>query len=102
MLFVYALALQVGPGFFSSMRTDGAKLLLPSLGVVLAGTALAIGASYACGISIADVSGILKNRALAIDKKNAIHSPNESMDLEVWEKGVVAVTEIYRNYNEKN
>ena len=58
-LFVYALGLQVGPGFFSSMRTDGAKLLLPSLGVVLAGTALAIGASYACGISIADVSGIL-------------------------------------------
>ena len=35
-------------------------------------------------------------------EKNAIHSPNESMDLEVWEKGVVAVTEFYRNYNEKN
>ena len=27
---------------------------------------------------------------------NAIHSPNESMDLEVWEKGIVAVTEFYK------
>ncbi|MCQ2346439.1 MAG: dipeptidase [Paludibacteraceae bacterium] len=29
---------------------------------------------------------------------NAIHSPNESMDLEVWEKGIVAVTEFYRHF----
>ncbi len=28
---------------------------------------------------------------------NAIHSPNESMDLEVWEKGIVAVTEFYKH-----
>lgn len=32
---------------------------------------------------------------------NAIHSPNESMDLEVWEKGIVAVTEFYRHYSNK-
>lgn len=31
-------------------------------------------------------------------EQNAIHSPNESMDLEVWEKGVIAVTEFYKNY----
>ena len=29
-------------------------------------------------------------------EKNAIHSPNESMDLEVWEKGILAVTEFYK------
>ena len=29
-------------------------------------------------------------------EKNAIHSPNESMDLEVWENGIVAVTEFYK------
>ena len=29
-------------------------------------------------------------------EKNAIHSPNESMDLEVWEKGIIAVTEFYK------
>lgn len=30
-------------------------------------------------------------------EQNAIHSPNESMDLEVFEKGIVAVTEFYKN-----
>lgn len=29
-------------------------------------------------------------------EQNAIHSPNESMDLEVWEKGIIAVSEFYR------
>lgn len=35
-------------------------------------------------------------------EKNAIHSPNESMDLEVWEKGIIAVTEFYQAYAEKH
>ena len=29
-------------------------------------------------------------------EQNAIHSPNESMDLEVFENGIVAVTEFYQ------
>ena len=29
-------------------------------------------------------------------EQDAIHSPNESMDLEVWEKGIIAVTEFYK------
>lgn len=33
---------------------------------------------------------------------NAIHSPNESMDLEVWEKGIVAVTEFYKSLMQQN
>lgn len=31
-------------------------------------------------------------------EQNAIHSPNESMDLEVWEKGIIAVSEFYKSY----
>ena len=58
-IFVYALGLQVGPGFFSSLRTAGTRLLLPAIGVVLTGTFVAFAASYICGISIADISGIL-------------------------------------------
>ena len=42
-LFVYALGLQVGPGFFSSMRTEGARLIAPALVLLLLGTATAIG-----------------------------------------------------------
>ena len=58
-LFVYALGLQVGPGFFSSMRTEGAKLLLPATGVLLAGTLMAILLGYVCNVSMPDISGIL-------------------------------------------
>ncbi len=58
-LFVYALGLQVGPGFFSSMRSEGTKLLLPAIGVLLTGTLLAIGLSYAAKVTISDMSGIL-------------------------------------------
>ena len=31
-------------------------------------------------------------------ESNAIHSPNENFDLEVFKKGIVAVTEFYRHY----
>ena len=58
-LFVYALGLQVGPGFFSSMRTEGVKLIAPALGVLLTGTAAAIALSYLCGVSMPEMSGIL-------------------------------------------
>lgn len=58
-LFVYALGLQVGPGFFSSFRQGGIQLNLLAIGVVLVGTLLAVLGSYACGISLPDMVGIL-------------------------------------------
>ena len=58
-LFVYALGLQVGPGFFSSMRTEGAKLITPALIVLLTGTAAAIVLGILCGVPMSDMSGIL-------------------------------------------
>lgn len=58
-LFVYALGLQVGPGFFSSMRTEGAKLITPALMVLLTGTAAAIVLGIMCGVPMSDMSGIL-------------------------------------------
>ena len=58
-LFVYALGLQVGPGFFSSMRTEGVRLLVPALAVLLLGTLMAIGLAFGCGVSIPDMAGIL-------------------------------------------
>lgn len=58
-IFVYALGLQVGPGFFSSFRKGGVQLNMLALAVILVGTALAVAASYVCGISLPDVVGIL-------------------------------------------
>lgn len=58
-IFVYALGLQVGPGFFSSMRADGLRLLSPAIGLVILGTLLAAVMSYTLGIAMPDMSGIL-------------------------------------------
>ncbi len=58
-IFVYALGLQVGPGFFSSLRSDGIQLVTPALLVLFIGTAAAVGLSFACNVPIADMSGIL-------------------------------------------
>lgn len=58
-LFVYALGLQVGPGFFSSMRAGGATMLTVAMGVVFSGTLLAVALGALCGVSLPDVSGIL-------------------------------------------
>jgi hypothetical protein len=35
-------------------------------------------------------------------EQNAIHSPNESMDLEVWERGIIAVVGFYLAYAENH
>lgn len=59
MLFVYELGLKVGPGFFSSFRTGGIKLNMLGLGLVLAGTAVAIALSYLMTIPMTDMVGIL-------------------------------------------
>lgn len=59
MLFVYELGLKVGPGFFSSFRQGGIKLNMLGLGLVLAGTAVAIALSYAMSIPMTDMVGIL-------------------------------------------
>ena len=37
-IFVYALGLQVGPGFFSSLRAGGLRLVSPAIAVVAVGT----------------------------------------------------------------
>ena len=58
-LFVYALGLQVGPGFFSSLRTGGLRLITPALGVVVLGTLLAVVLGRVAGVPLPDMTGIL-------------------------------------------
>lgn len=58
-LFVYALGLQVGPGFFSSLRHGGVKLNLLSLGVIFIGTAITVLLSYGLSIPLPDMVGVL-------------------------------------------
>ena len=58
-IFVYALGLQVGPGFFSSFRKGGVQLNMLATGVVLIGTLLTVVGSYGLGVSLPDMVGIL-------------------------------------------
>ena len=50
-LFIYALGLQVGPGFFSSLRKGGLRLNMLALGVVFLGLAMALIFSIVSDIS---------------------------------------------------
>ena len=45
-IFVYALGLQVGPGFFSSLRAGGLRLVSPAIAVVAVGTLQEVGNDY--------------------------------------------------------
>lgn len=58
-LFVYALGLQVGPGFFNSLRKGGVQLNTLSLIVILLGTVMAVLMSMFMDIPLQDMMGVL-------------------------------------------
>lgn len=58
-LFVYALGLQVGPGFFSSFRKGGMRMNVVGLVLILLGTLLAVGMSLGLGYGIDEMTGVL-------------------------------------------
>lgn len=58
-LFVYALGLQVGPGFFSSFQRGGFRLNMLGLGVIFLGTLMAVILSFTTEIDLPDMVGIL-------------------------------------------
>ncbi len=58
-IFVYALGLQVGPGFFGSFRKGGMILNLLAFAVIMAGTLMTLGLHVVTGVSLPDMVGIL-------------------------------------------
>ena len=58
-VFVYALGLQVGPGFFSSFNKGGFQLNFLAISVVLLGTLMAVLLGYASDVALPDMVGIL-------------------------------------------
>lgn len=58
-IFVYALGLQVGPGFFGSFRKGGMTLNLLAFAVILVGTAMTLVFHVVTGVSLPDMVGIL-------------------------------------------
>jgi len=58
-VFIYALGLQVGPGFFSSFKKGGLKLNLLSMLVIVSGTVLALLFYFTTNVSLPNILGIL-------------------------------------------
>ena len=58
-LFVYALGLQVGPGFFSSFRKEGVSMNIAGLVLIAIGSLMAAGISWITGYGIDDITGVL-------------------------------------------
>ncbi|WP_018336660.1 putative transporter [Butyricimonas synergistica] len=58
-IFVYALGLQVGPGFFSSLGKGGLKLNMLAMVVVFLGVVMTLGFHWTTGVSLPDMMGIL-------------------------------------------
>ncbi len=58
-LYIYALGVQVGPGFFSSFKQGGIKLNLLSIGLLMIGSLMAVIIHWTTGISASDTVGLL-------------------------------------------
>ena len=58
-IFIYALGVQVGPGFFSSFKQGGVKFNMLSLLLMVIGTVMALVIHWTSGISLGDTMGLL-------------------------------------------
>ena len=58
-LFVYALGLQVGPGFFSARKKGGVAMNMMGLGVILLGLIMTVGLHWVTGVSLSNMVGLL-------------------------------------------
>ena len=58
-LFVYALGLQVGPGFFSSLKKGGVAMNMMGLGVILLGLIMTVGLHWVTGVPLSNMVGLL-------------------------------------------
>ena len=58
-LYIYALGLQVGPGFFSSFKKGGIKMNLLALLLLIVGSAMAVVMHWATRTSLPDSVGLL-------------------------------------------
>lgn len=57
-LFLYSLGLQVGPGFFSSIRRGGTTLCVLGIALALVGMAVSVAVTYLFPVSLPDAMGL--------------------------------------------
>jgi putative transport protein len=57
-LFVFTIGLQLGPGFFASLRQQGLKLNLMAAAVVIMGAGIAVGLAFLAGLDLIACFGL--------------------------------------------
>ena len=86
-IFVYTLGLQVGPGFFSSLKKGGVKLNIMSLTLIAIGLIFILTLSWTTNISLSDLMGLLSgavtNTPMLGAAQQAILQVNPDDDLDV-------------------
>ena len=81
-IFVYALGLQVGPGFFGSFRKGGITLNLLAFAVILAGTLLALLFYAVTNVSLPDMVGILSGAVTNTPALGAAQQTLKQMEID--------------------
>lgn len=89
-IFVYALGLQVGPGFFSSFKKGGLQLNLLSLLVIALGTVMAIVVTFFTDISLPNILGILSG---AVTNTPALGAAQDTLK-QIYPEDVKTITEM--------
>lgn len=81
-VFVYALGLQVGPGFFGSFRKGGMTLNMLAMAVVLLGTVMTLIFHFTTGVSLSDMVGILSGAVTNTPALGAAQQTLKQMHME--------------------
>lgn len=81
-IFVYALGLQVGPGFFGSFRKGGMTLNLLAFAVIVLGTAMTLVFHLVTGVSLPDMVGILSGAVTNTPALGAAQQTLKQMNVE--------------------
>lgn len=77
-IFVYALGLQVGPGFIGSFRKGGITLNLLAFAVIMLGTIMTVVFHFTTGVSLPDMVGILSG---AVTNTPALGAAQQTLKL---------------------
>jgi putative transport protein len=81
-LFVFTIGLQLGPGFFASLRQQGLKLNLLAASVVLMGVGIALGLARLAGVEIIAALGLFSGATTNTPSLGAAQQMLETMPLE--------------------
>ena len=81
-IFVYALGLQVGPGFFGSFRKGGMTLNLLAFAVIVLGTVMTLAFHVVAGVSLPDMVGILSGAVTNTPALGAAQQTLKQMGIE--------------------